>query len=192
MTGSIELGFKRDVTQSEQRELPALANSLAIGSGASGPTPDTISTPRDTGTGTGVERPQARRRLAGSPQPKLPPSRVLHGSYAYLTECLDCLERATGEDDVVLKENALSQFNIALTELWDYHPHREEQFAEAINMLQNIFVGRSLADFDDAQLLAVYDCVRQLREEQVWDDAVLNEITERLLEADIDVFRELA
>lgn len=189
MTGSIELGFKRDATQWEPRE-SASGNGLAIGTGASGSSPDTISTPSDTGTG--VDRRQIPNPRLYSAQPKLPPSRVLHGSYAYLTECLACLERATGEDDVITKENSLNQFNALLKELWDYHPHREQAFAEAINMLQNIFVGRSLHDFIDAQLLAVYGCVDQLREEQVWDDAILNDITGRLLEADIDVFRELA
>jgi hypothetical protein len=188
-TGSIDLGFKGDGTQSEPRA-SASANGLSIGSAPSGTPPDTITTPGDAGTG--VDRRQVPTLSAQSSQPKLPPSRILHRTYHYLTECLDCLDRATGEEDIVTKENSLSQFKQALAELWDYHPHREEQFEEAVNMLQSIFVGRSLADFDDAQLLTVRGCVAELRDEQVWDDAVLNEITGRLLEAGIDVFRELA
>jgi hypothetical protein len=113
-------------------------------------------------------------------------------SYELLSECLASLKRAMATEDTAAKDSALGEFNLALTALWDCHAYREEQFAEAINMLQNIFLGRRLADFRDAQLLTVYDCVRRLREEPVWDDAVLNEITGRLLDAGIDVFRELA
>ncbi len=189
ITGPIDVGFKRDITEAQPRA-SIRKNDLAIGSGASGTLPDTITTPGAFGTGAGRDDVVARRE--SSPNPRLPSNRVLHGTYAYFTDCLECLARATGEEDIVAKENALNQFNGLLKELWDYQANRDETFAEAINMFQNIFVGRSLDDFVDAQLVAVSDCIEQLRDEQVWDDAVLNDVTGKLLEAGIDVFRELA
>ncbi len=107
-----------------------------------------------------------------------------------LSACIDDLHRALVDcEEYVLRNNALEQAKERLARLWNIRVQREPQFAEAINMLQLVFADRELDCFDNAQLRALITTFERLRDEPMYDDNFLNEITAELLRSNVDVFR---
>jgi hypothetical protein len=93
--------------------------------------------------------------------------------------------------DPVLKENALGQARDGLNDLWGERTTREEQFAQAVNIFQNILAGRGITCFSLEQLALLRTAIARCRDEVSIDDDSLTEMTLELLQGGIDVFREL-
>jgi hypothetical protein len=105
---------------------------------------------------------------------------------------IENIDRAidTGNDDI-LRDNAIAQMGDALADLWAERSTREEQLAQAINMLQNILAGRRASSFTNDQLGLLRSALMRIRDEPVLDDDCVTQIAMDLLKGDIDVFREL-
>lgn len=124
-------------------------------------------------------------------QNKIPPATV-HRITQIFNQCVESIDRAIGERDGVLRENAFAQLIAGLDGLWGCRSVREGQFKEVVNLLQNVVVGRKTSDFNDDQLATLKSTVEKLRAEPIFDDLILDDITDDLIRAGIDAFRELA
>lgn len=121
---------------------------------------------------------------------RVPPA-TAHRIRLLFDQCLESLDRADSEPDVVLRDNAFDQFVDALDGLWGCRQSREENFGEAINMIQALMAKRHRKDFTEAQLVSIAECVELLRDEPYFGDLVLDDVTDKLVKGDLDVFREL-
>ena len=150
----------------------------------------TLDTSGTRSTGVDAHEPVTHERRQAM-QPSVAP-RIRHRTHALFTSCLENLDRALdNEADFFLKNNSLEQLKDSLAELWHVRLKREEQFAEVINMLQAIFVGRNVETFDIKQLALLRSVLVRLRDEPMYDDDFANAVTRELLKGGIDVFREL-
>jgi len=118
--------------------------------------------------------------------------KVKHTCSALFATCLDNLDLALDHNEgFFLRSNAIEQVKDTLSELWNVRSQREEPFREVINMLQGIFAQRTVNDFTTDKLNCLRSAFKRLHENPVYDDATANEITVKLLNGGIDVFREL-
>lgn len=170
------------------RRTPFAISSGAVASGAVHAPGLTTSGTRSTGAEDAPPQPGARR----SPGPTVVSFKANHRLRALFSSAIENLERAIDTaSDLVLRDNSLSQARDAIGDLWAERGSREEQFAEAVNMLQNVLLERSTSAFTTEQLSLVLAVLTRLRDEPVLDDDLLTEVTMQLLEGGIDVFREL-
>lgn len=134
---------------------------------------------------------QARRRPTPQLETPRPNARTLHRTRAMFSKCIDDLTNAIGDGDIVERENSLAQFKETLGLLWDCNEGREEQYSEAVNMLQCLFEEVDANAYSTVQLELLIGCIARLRDESPIDDDLVNEIVSDLLEGGFDVFREL-
>ncbi len=136
-----------------------------------------------------ASRPALRAGRTCSRAPAVLP-KVRHRCHALLAACIDNLNRALDHDaDFFLRNNALEQVKDSLADLWEIRSKREEQFAEVINMLQGVFVERTVEEFATDQLRCLRSAFDKLCQESVFDDDSINAITIELLNGGLDVFR---
>ena len=103
---------------------------------------------------------------------------------------MDNLNRALDHDtDFFLRNNAIEHLKDSLADLWEIRSKREEQFAEAINMLQGVFAERTVEEFTSDQLSCLRSVFDKLCQDSVYDDDAINAITLELLNGGLDVFR---
>lgn len=130
-------------------------------------------------------------RAGGSlPRTASVPPKVTHRCHAILESCIDNLNRALDHDmDFFLRNNAIEHLKDSLADLWSIRSKREEQFAEAINMLQGVFAERTVEEFTNDQLSCLRSVFDKLCKRSVYDDDSVNAITLELLNGGLDVFR---
>jgi len=77
-------------------------------------------------------------------------AKVKHRIRAQLDTCLEGIERVlSNSGDAVLRYNSFDQLCGSLETLWSLRHSREEEFAELINMLQNVFFDRRETEFTE-------------------------------------------
>jgi len=139
---------------------------------------------------TGAPSRPATRAGRSLPHTSTTLPKVRHRCHAVLTACIDNLDRALDNGaDFFLRNNALEQLKDLLADLWEVRSKREEQFAEVVNILQGVFVERTVEEFTTDQLTCVRSAFEKLCQESVYDDASVNAITIELLNGGLDVFR---
>jgi hypothetical protein len=167
------------------------ASAVVVGTASGEKYTPTLSTSGTLSTGS-AEQTALRGRHAASAAPHVQP-KYKHASHALFVSCLESLDRAIDNSaDFFLRNNSLEQLRDTLSELWTMRAHREEDFAELVNMLQGIFLNTSVESFSDVQLHVIRDVFQRLaHEEGTFDDDFANAITMDLLKGGVDVFREL-
>jgi len=184
-----ETGSQTNNANKEHRRRASI--ELRVGTAASGSAyAPSLATSGTTSTGGSVGQTVSRHRkshAAPAPQPK-----VSHRLRAMLSSAIENIDRAidTGNDDI-LRDNAIAQTGDALADLWAERSVREEQFAQVINMFQNLLLGRRASSFTTDQFGLIRSALVRVSDESVLDDDCLTQITMDLLKGDIDVFREL-
>ncbi len=119
--------------------------------------------------------------------------RIKHRIHALLDACITNLDQANdNSEDFFLRNNSLGRVRDSLADLWSVRSKREEQYAEVINMLQCVFLGKPVEEFSGRQIDALRRVFVKLRDEPDFDDEAANEVTAELLKGGVDVFRELA
>ena len=179
-------------TNSSINELaPPRSRSIARGTTPSGDNyAPTLETSGTRSTGSSLQR---AVRIADRPstQHAIEP-KVKHKARALFASCIENIERAIdNEADFFLRNNSLEQLKDSLGELWALRDRREAGFAEIVNMLQNILLGRDVEAFTIDQLDVLRSVFTKLHNEAVFDDGLANVVTHDLLKGDVDVFREL-
>ena len=116
---------------------------------------------------------------------------AIHRANLCLKRAIESIDTILGETDIILRANALDQFRTQLRKLWEMRTDREPAFAEFVNMLEMVFLDTRIADFTDAAMSTVKEVLQIAYDEEDFDDELNNELTERLIRGDLDVFREL-
>lgn len=141
---------------------------------------------RSTGTDFSSTGRGHRKRKHGATAP-----RVRHSCHALFSSCIESLERAIDHDnDFFMRNNALEQMKDTLSELWSVRNKREETFAEIINLLQAVFLGRNVEEFKVDKLISLKRSIEKCRDQSEFDDDFANELTIDLMKDGVDVFRE--
>ena len=141
----------------------------------------------------GYEPASDRSTTTVSPVSRSVPSQQARKSMrVLLRSCFDSLGRILdNQDDFILKANSFTQFQAYLGDLWGLRSNFGDAFAEIINMLQGLVLGREETCFSQPEVAALQYAMLRLQNTHVIDDRVANEITSDLIKGGLDVFREL-
>ena len=151
----------------------------------------TLSTSGTLSTGSVGQTAQRGRRTVSS-TPHVHP-KFKHASRALFVSCVESLDRAIDNSaDFFLRNNSLEQLKDTLADLWSLRVHREEDFAELVNMFQGVLLGTDVESFTDEQLRAIRTAFHRIaQEEDSFDDDFANAVTLDLLRGGVNVFREI-
>ena len=143
---------------------------------------------------------EAKRRSATVPATRPPvssrriPDRAARKRRLYLKACLDELDRArNGGDDPILKGNSLADVKNHLQGLWELVEGSpdSEAFEEVVNILQIAFCVESPEALATGQLDTIYSVLVKMHDDPDVDDQAANDLTQELIRAGVDVFREI-
>ncbi len=166
-------------------------SAVVVGTASGDKYTPTLSTAGTLSTGSAEQTAQRGRRTASS-TPHVNPKHK-HASRAMFVSCVESLDRAIDNStDFFLRNNSLEQLKDTLSDLWTMRAHREENFAELVNMLQGVLLDMDVESLGDKQLHAIRTTFQRIAQEQeAFDDDFANAITLELLKGGVDVFREI-